>query len=59
MSEKEISFSKDLDTFEPCSVCLEVIMDAAYADGFKTEDDEYIILGDADPVTEEIDDEFK
>lgn len=48
MSEKEISFNEELGTFEPCSTCLEIAMDAAYCDGFQTEDDEYIILDDED-----------
>lgn len=52
MSEKEISFSKELNTFEPCSICLEVIMDAAYSDGFKTEDDEYIIIEESEELTD-------
>lgn len=33
-----------------CSTCLAEAMDAAYCDGFKTEDDEYIILEDDEPV---------
>lgn len=31
-----------------CSTCLAEAMDAAYCDGFQTEDDEYIILDDED-----------
>ncbi len=30
LSEKEISWNADLQAYEPCSTCLDVIMDAAY-----------------------------
>lgn len=44
LSDKEISWNKDLDTFEPCTVCLDAAMDAAYCDGFVIEDDDTIVL---------------
>ena len=44
LGEKEISWNDDLGTYEPCVTCLEVIMEAAYSDGFDTEDDEFIVL---------------
>jgi hypothetical protein len=53
LSEKEISFNEDINTFEPCTTCLDIAMDAAYCDGFTTEDDEYILLDD-----EELDNEY-
>lgn len=53
LSEKEISYNEDIETFEPCSTCLDVIMDAAYSDGFLTEDDEYILIEDDEPVYNE------
>lgn len=46
LSEKEINYNDDLKSFEPCSVCLEAAMDAAYSDGFLTEDDEFVIIND-------------
>lgn len=44
LNEKEISWNKDLNTFEPCTVCLDAAMDAAYCDGFVIEEDTSIIL---------------
>lgn len=46
LSEKEIVWSKDLDTFEPCGTCLDVAFDAAFSDGFSRpdEDDYHVIL---------------
>ena len=38
LSESEIQFTPDSKTFEPCSVCIEIIMDTAYCDGFTKED---------------------
>lgn len=39
MSDKEISWNKDLNTFEMCSECLEISLDAAFSEGFTPEDD--------------------
>lgn len=44
LTEKEISFNDDLDTFDPCSECLEIALDAAYCDGFQVEDDSFILI---------------
>lgn len=44
LSEKEISWNKELGTFEPCTVCLDIAMEAAYCDGFLTEEDESFIV---------------
>jgi len=52
LSEKEIIFSKELDTFEPCTTCLDAAMEAAYTAGFDTEDDEYILIEDNDNYVE-------
>lgn len=46
LSEKEINYNEDLPAFEPCSVCLEEIMDAAYSGNFGTEDDDSILVDD-------------
>lgn len=48
MSDKEISFNDDLQTYEPCTNCLDIAMDAAYSNGFLTEDDEYVVINDFD-----------
>ena len=48
LSEKEISWNKDIGTFECCSVCLEISLDAAFSDGFSRpdEDDSFVIIED-------------
>ena len=50
LSEKEISWNKDIGTFEPCSECLEISLDAAFSDGFSRpdEDDSFVIVEDED-----------
>lgn len=42
LSASEIVFNKELDAFEPCSVCLDVIMDTAFSQGFNKPDDEEV-----------------
>jgi len=34
LSDTEVQWNKDTETFEPCSTCLEVALDAAYSGGF-------------------------
>jgi len=34
LSESEISWNKELGTLEPCSLCLEIALDAAFSNGF-------------------------
>lgn len=41
LSDKEVVWNVDLNTYEPCTTCLDIAMDAAYSNGFKTENDEY------------------
>lgn len=48
LPDKEIIWNEELGAWELCSTCLEIAMEAAYCDGFQTEDDEYIILDDED-----------
>lgn len=52
LSDKETNYNEDLKGYEPCTICLDIAMDAAY--GQHTEDDEYIILdgfdGDASDI---------
>ena len=38
LSEAEIQLTPDGKEFEPCSVCMEVIMETAYCDGFVREE---------------------
>lgn len=49
LTEKEIVWNKELQAWEPCGVCLDIAMDAAYSDGFQYDDDdynEYIYVGE-------------
>ena len=44
MTDKEIAYNEELGAFEPCSTCLEVIMDAAFSGGYQDTGDESVIL---------------
>lgn len=45
LTDKEVVFNKDLEAYEPCTVCLDAAMDAAYCDGFQYNDeDECVVL---------------
>lgn len=46
LDDKEIIFNEEIGTWEMCSSCLSISMDAAYCDGFKKEDDEFILIDD-------------
>lgn len=50
MSDSEIIFNKDLNGYEPCVVCLEIAMDAAFSQGIQKQDEF--------EIPEEIGDEF-
>lgn len=50
LSEKEINWNEDINTFEPCGTCLDVIMDAAYAQGYDDEE-QRVIESDFDDDT--------
>lgn len=61
LSEKEIQYDESTRKFDPCSECIEIIMDAAFSDGFTTGDDEVVTLvdgsddylyGDASDITD-------
>lgn len=51
LSDKEISWNDEIETFEPCSECLEIIYEAAYGSGFD-ENDDTVSLIEADEETE-------
>ena len=44
LSDKEIAYSEDLQGYEACSECLEIIYDTAYSDGFDKEDQGEIVV---------------
>ena len=44
LSEKEISYNEDLQGYEACSDCLEIIYETAYSDGFDKEDQGSIVV---------------
>jgi hypothetical protein len=39
LTEAEIQLTPDKKGFEPCAVCMEIALDAAYSDGFVAEDE--------------------
>lgn len=58
MGESEIQLTPDNLSYEPCSVCMEIIMDTAYSDGFtRPQDDEFEL--DEDCEFEVTDEEFE
>jgi hypothetical protein len=59
MTENEGQYNPDLGTFDLCTVCLEIALDAAYSDGFQYNDDEdlrfvSVDVGEASLETEAI-----
>jgi hypothetical protein len=53
LSEKEVSWNEDINTFEPCSECLEIIYEAAYGSGFDHDDDSVSLI-EEEPTTEDL-----
>lgn len=43
MSDKEINYNEELGDYEMCTTCLDIALDAAYSQGFQTEDDIFVI----------------
>lgn len=51
LTEQEIQFGED-KKLEPCTTCLEIIMDAAYCDGFEPYPDEDVtVIHDHDTIS--------
>jgi hypothetical protein len=50
LTEAEISWNKDIGSWEPCAKCLEVAMDAAYRGDFIHDED--VELGELDAETD-------
>ncbi len=50
LSDKEVSWNKDLRAFEPCGTCLDIAFDAAFSEGFSRpdDDDKYVIVEEDD-----------
>lgn len=40
MSETEIVWNTDTESFEPCSTCMTIILETAYSDGFLIEEED-------------------
>jgi hypothetical protein len=38
LSDTEVIFSNDTQTYEPCTTCLNIVMEAAYCEGFVKEE---------------------
>lgn len=47
LSEKETIYNKDLQAYEPCTVCLDIAMDAAYCDGVQRDEENEALVLDA------------
>lgn len=47
LTDKEIVYDKETQEFEPCRVCMEIILDAAYVRDY-LEEDEYEMLEELD-----------
>jgi hypothetical protein len=47
LSEKETIYNKDLQAYEPCTVCLDIAMDAAYCDGVQRDEEYECVVLDA------------
>lgn len=50
LSGTEIIKSPDKKSYEPCTSCMEVIMETAYCDGFVKDEETETELGDAEGV---------
>ena len=48
LTEKEIIWNKEIEEWDPCAVCLDIIFETAFSDGFSRpdEDDSYVIIED-------------
>lgn len=47
LSDKEVIYNEEMKSYEPCTTCLDIAMDAAYSDGFQIEDDGVVVLDTA------------
>jgi len=50
LSEKEIVFNEELDGYEPCPECLDIIYEAAYGSGFDPDDDNVTVIEADEPT---------
>ena len=50
LSDKEVVWNSDIESYDPCGVCIEVIMDAAYTSKFMPDDEEFILDDDSDEL---------
>lgn len=52
LSDKEVAWNEDIGTWEPCTVCLDIALDAAYGHGRPDDLDFVPLLDDSfDEVT--------
>jgi len=55
LTEIEIQYVQEENSWEMCAVCLEAAMDAAYSDGFQRPDDaDSVHIIDDEPPTEPV-----
>ena len=48
LTEKEVIFNPEIKTWELCTTCLEIALDAAYSGDFRHEDDAKYVLDEED-----------
>lgn len=60
MTDTEIEYIKETESFECCSTCLEIALNAAYSDGFQvdSEDGHVILDGNAEEYEEGLEAEY-
>lgn len=46
LSDKEVVWNDDLKSYELCTVCLDIALDAAYNNGFDPDDDMFVLIDD-------------
>lgn len=67
LSEKEVQWNAELEEWEPCGTCLEVIMDAAYCGRYDDEEsrvvdpsfDDETLYGDSSDIWTPLEDGYE
>ena len=52
LTDAEIQWNKELGTWEMCSICLDISLDAAYSDGFQDDGDDTLVIEPIDTSDE-------
>lgn len=59
LSDKEISWNKEINNFECCGTCLEISLEAAFSDGFLKEDDDHVLIDNDSNLSDVFDFSFQ